>query len=82
MSRKRWRQQELVQDEAALGSTRGAGRKCLYDLCYHQPYDGPYETAQMFFNGKTSDLGNIPWRREMNWQMEGYSDKGVFINIT
>lgn len=60
MSRKQWRQQELGQNEAALGSTRGAGRKCLYDLRYHQPSDGPYETAQMFSNSKISDPGNIP----------------------
>lgn len=52
--------QGLPWKDAALGSARGAGWKCLDELRHHQPYDGPYETSQMFFNGKTSDPGNIP----------------------
>lgn len=38
----------------------GQDAKSLYNLRYQQPYDGPYETPPMFFNGKISDPGNIP----------------------
>ena len=48
------------------------------------PTMGPMKHRRFFSVEKYQARGisPAPWRREMNWQMEGYSDKGVFINIT
>lgn len=48
------------------------------------PTTGPMKHHRFFSTEKyqTQGISPAPWRREMNWQMEGYSDKGVFINIT
>lgn len=48
------------------------------------PTTGPMKHHRCFSMEKyqTRGISPAPWRREMNWRMEGYSNKGVLINIT